>query len=476
MRIRFPRSLYARIMAPVMAVLLLALGMLACMMYISIRDDKAEARLNELSIQAHEIAYLASQRRLIDRTMEEYLYQKVSDVADEFNAGVLVLDAVGARFAAGLSDGLIPGMTLDETNAYLTEVTKTGEAIHVRTPIGRFGAAAFTVVVPWKQAGFVMGAVFIHTSAQVIQASYQDVLSRLALALALAAALAGGLMLLVTRGITRPVSRMAQAAEHISHGEFDTEIPEHGDDEIGRLALSFNAMTRDLKNLEEMRRAFVSDVSHELRSPLTSMQGFLQGMLDGTIPPEDFSPYLTRVLDETRRMNRLVSALLELSRIESGTIPLNVTRFDINELIRVILIRMEQQIEARELEVDVQFRQEPCFVNADSEQIDQVLTNLIDNAIKYGHQSGVLTIITEAAAQTSRITVADDGPGIPEQELPYIFDRFHTVDKARTSGRGTGLGLAIVMRLLRLHNQEISVSSTVGKGSSFTFTLPMAGN
>jgi signal transduction histidine kinase len=465
-----------------MAVLMLALGLLAMMMYVSIRDDKAEARLNEITIQAQELAYLASQRRLIDRTMEEYLYQKVHDVSAEFSAGVLVLDVTGMRYAAGLTDGLIPGMTLEEINQYLSALIETGEAIRVRTPAGRLGAAAFTVVIPWKTASDrVMGAVFIHTSAQVIQASYRDVLARMTLALVLAAALAGGLIMLATRGITMPVSRMAQAAERIARGEFDANIPERGCDEIGRLAASFNAMAKELSNLEEMRRAFVSDVSHELRSPLTSMQGFLQGMLDGTIPEEDRAPYIGRVLDETRRMNRLVTSLLELSRIESGKVPLELTRFNINEMISKALIRMEERIESRKLDVDVRFDQEPCWVNADAERIDQVLTNLIDNAVKYVQPGGTLTLATAHCADTASskgrqegvvtVSVSDNGPGIPREEQPYIFDRFHTVDKARTSGKGTGLGLAITRRILRLHGHDIRVESAPGEGSSFIFTL-----
>jgi signal transduction histidine kinase len=460
-------------MALVMAALMTALGLLAVMMYVSIRDDKAEARLNEITIQAQEIAYLASQRRLIDRTMEEYLYQKVRDVSVEFSAGVLVLDVLGTRYAAGLADGLIPGMTLEEINDYLSELVQTGEPIRVHAPVGMLGTAAFTVVTPWKAAdGRVMGAVFIHTSAQVIQASYRDVLTRMALALILAAALASVLMLLVTRGITLPVRRMAGAAERIARGDFDTDIPEQGGDEISRLARSFNAMSKDLKNLEEMRRAFVSDVSHELRSPLTSMQGFLQGILDGTIPSEDRAEYLGRVLDETRRMSRLVASLLELSRIESGKVPLEPSRFNINELIGKVLARMEPRIAARRLDVDVRFKQDPCFVRADAERIDQALVNLIDNAVKYVQEGGELIISTSVTGSTATASVSDNGPGIPLEDQPYIFDRFHRVDKARTSGGGTGLGLAITRRILRLHGRDISVSSIPGEGSTFEFTLP----
>jgi signal transduction histidine kinase len=459
-------------MALLLSALILALSLLSVLLYQSIRDDKIEARLNDLSIQAAEIAYLASQRTSLSLQMERYLYRKVEDVQRDFGAAILVLDRLGRTIQVGLEDGSIQGLTIDEANEYLRQVVDTGEPIRIRVPAHVGVGAAFTVVVPWKQSDIVMGAVFIHTSAQTIQASYRPVLLRMALSMALAAALAGALLIAVTRGITRPVRRMSRAAERIARGEFDTQIPEGRKDEIGALARAFNEMARGLSKVEEMRRAFVSDVSHELRSPLTSMQGFLQGMLDGTIPPEDLDKYINIVLDETRRMNRLVGSLLELSRIESGKTPLAIARFELNEFIRMAIIRQEARIDEKKLDVDVEFRQDPCYVSADSVRVDQVLTNLIDNAIKYVQPGGTLTIWTHVVNDLAHITISDNGPGIPEEELPYIFDRFHTVDKARTSGMGTGLGLAIVKKIIELHNQSIRVTSTVGKGTCFMFTLP----
>ena len=457
-------------LALVLAALMLALALLSVLLYQSIRDDKVEARLNDLAIQAEEIAYLSSRRTIIGTQLESYLYKKARDVSEEFGAGILVLDGLGSRIKIGLEDdGSILGLSIEEANEYLKQVSESGEPIRVQSPAHRGGSgAAFTVVVPWIQHDIVMGAVFIHTSAQTIQASYQAVLVKVVVAMSLSAGLAAALLAVATRGVTRPVRRMARAAERIAHGEFDTHIPE-GADEIGALATSFNRMASDLSRLEEMRRAFVSDVSHELRSPLTSMQGFLQGLLDGTIPDSEHGKYIQIVQDETRRMNRLVSSLLELSRIESGKAPLNLSRFDVNESIGKALIRHETLINDKNIEVDVQFRQDPCFVKADAERIDQVLTNLISNAIKYGGDT--ITIWTHTVNNLAYITVSDNGPGIPEEELPFIFERFHTVNKARTSGSGTGLGLAIVKKILDLHGHTISVTAGAGKGACFVFTL-----
>ncbi|HML48763.1 MAG TPA: histidine kinase dimerization/phospho-acceptor domain-containing protein [Clostridia bacterium] len=329
------RSLYARMMVLVMAVLMIAMGLLSMLLYISIREDRIDARLNELATQATEVAYLASQRSIVNLTTDRYLIWKIQNIQASFDAGILVLDRLGRNIHTGFEDGALQGLSLEQANAYLKTVQETGEPIRVRTPAeGRGGDTTFTVVIPWKQFDVVMGAVIIHTNAQTIQASYKNILQQMAFAMGMAVALAGVLLLLATRSISRPVGQMANAAERIARGEFDEQIQVRQKDEIGRLAVAFNRMSSDLKNIEEMRRAFVSDVSHELRSPLTSMQGFLQGMLDGTIPCEDRDQYIRIVMDETRRMNKLVTSLLELSRIESGKVPLQLTRFDINELIR----------------------------------------------------------------------------------------------------------------------------------------------
>lgn len=467
------RSLYARMMVLVMAVLMLAMGLLSMLLYISIREDRIDARLNELATQATEVAYLASQRSIVNLTTDRYLIWKIQNIQAGFDAGILVLDRLGRSIHTGIEDGALQGLSLEQASAYLKTVQQTGEPIRVRTPAeGREGDTTFTVVVPWKQFDVVMGAVIIHTNAQTIQASYKNILRQMAYAMATAIALAGVLFLLATRSISRPVGQMANAAERIARGEFDEQIQVRHKDEIGRLAVAFNRMSSDLKNVEEMRRSFVSDVSHELRSPLTSMQGFLQGMLDGTIPCEDRDQYIRIVMEETRRMNKLVTSLLELSRIESGKVPLHLTRFDINEVIRRVLIRQEARIDEKRLEVDVEFRQEPCMVRADMDRIEQVVTNLVDNAVKYVQEGGRLTLWTHTVNNLAHVTIADNGPGIPEEELPFVFERFYTVDKARTSGKGTGLGLSIVKKIMELHGQSVRVASQAGKGASFIFTLP----
>ena len=276
--------------------------------------------------------------------------------------------------------------------------------------------------------------------------------------------------------IINPFVDMNHIVQCYSKGDFSQRIPVQGKDEASQLGRSFNEMADQLKNLEVTRQSFVANVSHELRSPLTSMKGFLEAMMDGTIPPEEHDHYIDIVLSETRRMTAMVNDLLDLARIESGIITVNYEVFDINELIRRTLITFEARISEKQMELDVRFANEQSFVYADSNQISQVLRNLIDNAIKYSPERRTLLVSTYALRKEVYVTIRDTGVGIPAEDVPHIFDRFYKVEKAHTPSPqvGSGLGLAIVKKIIEAHGQSITVKSARGKGTQFTFTLEKA--
>ena len=279
-----------------------------------------------------------------------------------------------------------------------------------------------------------------------------------------------------TARLTRPFMEINETVQKYAKGDYNVRIPISSVEEATQLAVSFNNMADQLKDLEATRRSFVANVSHELRSPLTSMKGFLEAMQDGTIGPEDHDKYIGIVLSETKRMAGMVNDLLDLARIESGKTALKLEIFDINELIRRTLITFEARIYEQHLEVDVKFAQEQYYVEADSAQISQVLRNIIDNAIKYSPDNSKLRIATYAMRREIYVSIQDSGPGIPEEDIPHVFDRFYKVEKAHTPSKqgGTGLGLSIVKRIIDQHNQTITLKSARGKGSTFTFTLKRA--
>lgn len=464
------RSLYARLLVLFMAVLLAAMSLLTVLLYQRIRSDKIEARLNELTIQARDIAFLAGQRTAGAQETNRYLMWKSQEIMRDFDAYILIVDR--ERNLIPLGDETMEvtyDFTIEETLALLSVVV-SGNEIRVPTRLVT-GNVVFTVGVPYMQDGVVLGAVFIHTSEQNIEASYRDILEQSLRAMMIALAIGAVMILIISQLITQPLRAMSRAADRFARGDFRQRVRVNSRDEVGLLATSFNSMADELERLEQTRRDFVANVSHELRSPLTSIQGFINGMLDGTVQEEDREHYLSIVLDETRRLNKLITTLLDLSHIESGQTALNITTFDINELISRVLIRQEGRIEAKGIEVEIDFSKDICPVNADPDRIEQVLINLIDNAIKYGKENGTLTLSTGRADGAVRITVADDGPGIPEADLPLVFERFHKVDKAHTKGNGTGLGLAIAKSIIDQHSQRIWVESKEGEGATFIFTL-----
>jgi signal transduction histidine kinase len=227
-----------------------------------------------------------------------------------------------------------------------------------------------------------------------------------------------------------------------------------------------------LQNIEEMRRGFVANVSHELRTPMTSIRGFVDGILDGTIPPEKQNQYLTIVKDETIRLNRLVNDLLDLARMEAGEVKLNISVFDINELVRKCVIKLESLLLEKGLTVDANFEEEDLPVKADSDSIERVIYNLMHNAIKFTPENGEIRVKTYVEKDKAIISVEDTGKGIAESEIPYIFERFYKTDKSRSADRtGVGLGLAIVRNIIVSHNETIKVESEEGHGTRFIFTL-----
>ncbi len=245
------------------------------------------------------------------------------------------------------------------------------------------------------------------------------------------------------------------------------------DTRLTKLIKSYNDSAAELENLEEVRKSFLSNASHELRSPITSIQGFLQAIIDGTIEKEDYMHYIKIVHDETKRLADVINSMLSLSRLESGNFPISSIIFDVNELIRGVCVKFQRKIYNKNMTLENDFKMDPCYVYADKEKIEQVLINLIENAINYSPESTQLNVSSAAHIKKAYITVEDHGYGIDPADQQHIFDRFYTVDKARTpsKNKGTGLGLAIVKKIIQDHNEIIWVESEKNKGTRFTFTL-----
>ncbi len=318
-------------------------------------------------------------------------------------------------------------------------------------------------------------AVFFNIPVAQVNKTRSDVLRFFFISIMVSVPISTVIVYFFSRHLVKPLKEMKNAAKIIAAGEFRQKLEVNSSDEIGELAVSFNQMITALKNLEEMRRGFIANVSHELRTPMTSIRGFIEGILDGTIPPEKHREYLTIVRDEVNRLNRLVNNLLDLARMEAGELKLNLRNFSINELIRRCIIKLENMILEKELNIEAEFDEEEILVRADPDAIERVLINLLHNAIKFTPPKGLITVSTEKQKDRVLISVKDTGIGIDPADLELIWERFYKTDRSRSRDKsGTGLGLSIVRNIILEHKSEIKVESEPGKGTKFSFYLPAA--
>ncbi|MBP1918693.1 sensor histidine kinase [Youngiibacter multivorans] len=279
-----------------------------------------------------------------------------------------------------------------------------------------------------------------------------------------------GIYYFVQKMLFKPLTDLNTIAAKISKGEVSQRVNVTSDDEIGQLAKSFNIMAESLEQTDKNRRDFLSNISHELRSPITSMKGFIAGILDGIIPKDKENYYLTIVYDETQRLTRLVNDLLDLSAMESGRFSFRMTEVDLNEIIRLCIIRAETKINDKGLKVNVTLEGDHLYVAGDRDRLIQVVTNLLDNSMKHAPDNGHVEIYTKTKGKKVHTTVYNDGQSISDSDIKYIWDRFYKADKSRTNKVSTGLGLPIVRNIITQFGEDIWVENRP-KGVAFTFTL-----
>lgn len=289
-----------------------------------------------------------------------------------------------------------------------------------------------------------------------------------------------GIAFIISKTLTRPLNEISVAATDIRGGNFEKRIPVRSQDEFGKLAEAINSMVDKLnddlvqmKKLERVRTEFLGDVSHELRTPIFTIQASIETLLNGAINDYDVNKdFLNKALNNAKRLDALLFDLIEISRIESGDMKMSFRYLKLGELISQSVNEMQTHFESKKIRVKVVSDDGGIEVYGDKEKIKQVLINLIDNAVKYTMEEGEVTIIAEKSEGGVRVSVIDNGCGIPEEHLQHIFKRFYRVDKARSREvGGTGLGLAIVKHIIEAHGSKVEVESEVGKGSRFSFVL-----
>ena len=330
-----------------------------------------------------------------------------------------------------------------------------------------------TVMAPVTQGFYTKGYLIIHSPVSLINERCRTLMVPVYISLGVIFLLSFIFLLGFHFFVHRPLLLITEAAKQYAMGNLDYEIPVNRHDEIGYLSASLNYMATQLKDSDDYQKKIVANVSHDFRSPLTSIRGYLEAMLDGTIPPEMHEKYITIVLNETERLTKLTNSLLTLNNLNTKGMLLDKTDFDINQVIRNTASTFEGTCHNKSIAIEMILTGNEMYVHADMGKIQQVLYNLMDNAIKFSHHDSVIHIETSEKKNKLFVSVKDTGIGIPKEDLKLIWDRFYKSDLSRGKDKkGTGLGLSIVKEIINAHDEHINVISTPGVGSEFIFSLP----
>lgn len=352
----------------------------------------------------------------------------------------------------------------------------TSDSYYIRDNFfGEFDEEMLSVYTPITSNYKIKGYVVIHQPMRELRARSDDYLSITYITLVVLIFLSLIILLFFTEVFYIPLRKIIYATDQYAAGNMHYEFSLDSSDELGYLAATLNYMASEIARSEDTQKKFVANVSHDFRSPLTSIRGYLEAMLDGTVPPEMHEKYLQVVMNETDRLAKLTNSLLTLNNLNTKGMVLEVSDFDINDVIRNTVATFEGTCEKKKISISLILTGEEMLVHADMTRIQQVLYNLLDNAIKFSHNQSTITIETREKNNKLFVSVKDTGIGIPKDSLKMIFDRFYKTDLSRgRDKKGTGLGLSITKEIIHSHGENINVISTEGVGSEFIFTLALS--
>jgi signal transduction histidine kinase len=416
--------------------------------------------VEQYETQTHNVRVGRVQTLLASYYIEQHDWAGVEPVVDQiarlYSERVVVVDQQGLVVAD--SHGMMP---IGEPG----EFEPPGVAIPIAAGQARFGTVVISPQGPPPPPGEIAAE---EASVSALSSSVNRYLLWGGL---LAVAVAALVTFFLSRRILRPVESLAHAARGLSRGDFSQRVDVRSKDEFGELARTFNSMAEDLERTEQLRRNLVADVAHELRTPLSNIQGHLEAIRDGLLPPEPAT--FDSIYEEVLLLARLVEDLQELTLAEAGQLTLVRQPADVTEIVRRAVAAAQPPAEAKGLTIEAKLPEGQAIAEVAPERIGQVLRNLLSNAITHTSGAGHITVDLKDDGDALHIGVADTGDGIPPEDLPYVFERFYRADPSRVRATGgAGLGLTIARRLVEAHGGIIGVESEVGKGSRFTFTLP----
>ena len=472
------KSTFSRIFLSAALILLAALLAVGVSFQFFARSYLTRHTMEDLRTDADQLCALASAYCQQDSLFNESFMVNLSVVSQVSGTDVIICDTSGSVLLC--SDSPLGCAHQDLTigsSTYLEKLLSSGSEDMGKIP-GLYKDARYMVAQPFldvqgQPAGIVIVSMPTNNTQVVIGR-----ITKIFIYVSLLTLLVAVVFMVITMRIQAlPLRKISQAASAFGHGDLKARvsIDQTASQEVQELALAFNNMAVSLEKSETQRQEFVANISHELKTPMTTIGGYVDGILDGTLPAHRHQHYMQLVSAETKRLSRLVQSMLEISRLQSqeGIPDDRKSRFDVSECAGLVLITFEQKILAKRLNVQVDFPEHPVYTFACQDSITQVIYNLVDNAVKFCPEEGQLELNVRFSSTKIFVSVANSGPTIAPEELPLLFDRFHKTDKSRSQNRdGWGLGLYIVKALVCGHGEDISVSSRDNK-TQFTFTLPL---
>lgn len=430
-------------------------------------DKESNAMYNEANLLASTYSNIYQGKKITLDTANPQLQA----VATYLGASVWVLDSRGTVVAE-----TAPASHLGVTVASFDPTAAGNNYYMIGDFFGMLDEQSLSVLAPITGNFNTYGYVTVHLPMSSVQRDQYRILNIVYLTAVILFLLSLIILLVFARIVYVPLKRITAGAMEYANGNLDYSIKVQTNDEMGYLANTLNYMSSELNKMEEYQKSFIANVSHDFRSPLTSIKGYLEAILDGTIPPELQSKYLNIVIFETKRLNKLTEGMLALNSLDSKGF-LSRSNFDINRVIKDTAATFEGLCNAKNIVLDLTFANDVQMVFADLGKIQQVLYNLIDNAIKFSHDNSVIYIQTTPKYEKVFVSVKDTGVGISKNNIKKIWDRFYKSDASRGKDKkGTGLGLSIVKEIIQAHGENIDVVSTENVGSEFIFTLPKSTN
>ena len=466
------RTIYWQNFALTASIVMLTLALLGASFFALSYAYAADERSDEMAQKASVVARLVAS------------YASSGDVRDMREMAGVAASMTDVDFLVCSTEGSVL-LTTDENlvDHVLTvpsdvmETALSGERYSARTTLGGiYESKRFVVGVPIESDIWTVGAVFAVTETGRLTTMWRAFFAMFLMTSVIVLLLSFVASAWVSMRQSRPIHEMAEATRRFAEGNFDVRMHNYeGVTEISELAESFNNMADSLQETERQRREFIANVSHELKTPMTTIAGYTDGILDGTIPPEQEQQYLRIISDEARRLSRLVRRMLEVSQLQSRDLTRTKAPFDVCESMRRVLISMEKKITDRGLDVDADIPDSGIMVLGDNDLITQVIYNLLENAAKFARKGSALYLGVTTLNGKALISVRNEGDTIPAEEIPLLFERFHKSDKSRSEDKdGVGLGLYVVKTILDQHKEHIAVTSENGL-TTFTFSVTLAG-